>query len=342
MKKLLFLFFIFFGCENGENSANLTKFIEQNATQNSPQTKIFRVFATVSPTTTLLEILYPQGIIGLNNKPNPQDLAFLPGQIATLPALGSFNTMKFEQLVALKPDLIVFSAPPHLKKFTESAFTQPFEKLGIKILVVDFGFENFENSVMAISSALNVQERGQRLIDFYKKQEARLEILRKKVAKKPRIYFAYGIDGLQTHCASKGEVDLAAMIGAENAVKCEQIFVAKDSQPLNFEQVLVLDPEAIFASELGLYKELMNNPSEQWRRVSAVKNKKVFYVPESPSNWLVRPPTVMRIVGYSWAFSKLHPKLLSQSEARQIAQEFFAEFLRPLSDDEYARLEGKR
>ena len=344
---ILLLIFVFLGCENSENSAknaensiNSAKFAEKNATQTSTQTKIFRVFATVSPTTTLLEILYPEGIIGLNHKPNPQDLAFLPEQIASLPALGSFNTMNFEQLVALKPDLIVFSAPPHLKKFTQSAFTEPFEKLGIKTLIVGFGFEDFENSVKAISSALEVQERGQRLVDFYKKQEARLEILRKKVAKKPRIYFAYGIEGLQTHCASKDEVDLAAMIGGENAVKCEQIFVTKDSQPLNFEQVLLLDPEAIFASELGLYKELINSPSEQWRRVSAVRNKRVFYVPERPSNWLVRPPTMMRIVGYSWAFSKLHPDLLGENEARQIAQEFFAEFLRPLSDDEYARLEG--
>ena len=332
--------------KNLENPTNSTKFTKQNLTQNSSQnstqTKIFRVFASVSPTTTLLEVLYPEGIIGLNHKPNPQDLAFLPERIATLPALGSFNTMNFEHLVALKPDLIIFSAPPHLKKFTQSAFTEPFEKLGIKTLIVGFGFEDFENSVKAISSALSVQERGQRLLDFYQRQAARLENLRKKVAKKPRIYFAYGVEGLQTHCASEDEVDLAELIGGQNAVKCEQIFVAKDSQPLNFEQILLLNPEAIFASEKSLYVELTSRPSEQWGRVAAVKNKRVFYVPESPSNWLVRPPTMMRIVGYSWAFSKLHPDLMSEAEAKKIAQEFFAQFLRPLSDEDYERLEGKR
>ena len=93
--------------------------------------------------------------------------------------------------------------------------------------------------------------------------------------------------------------------------------------------------------EIALYKELTSAPNEQWQRVQAIKDKKIYYAPSSPSNWLHRPPSVMRIVGYPWAFSKLHPELLSEDEAKQIAKEFFAEFLRPISDEDYERLEGK-
>ena len=93
--------------------------------------------------------------------------------------------------------------------------------------------------------------------------------------------------------------------------------------------------------EIGLYKELMSKPSTQWARVSAVKNKRIIYAPSSPSNWLTRPPTAMRIIGYPWAFSKIHPDLISEAEVKQIAQEFYAEFLQPLSDEAYERLEAR-
>ena len=317
---------------NGKNEANADNV---NASQNEPQ-GVKRVFATVPPLTALLEILYPQGMIGLNYKPYPEDIEFLPQSVANLPVLGARERINYEAIVAQKPDIIIFAKP------LDKAYTEPYEKLGIKVLGANFDFKDIEENIHLYGENLGVKERADRLLAFYHKTKARLDELRAKVSHKPRIYFALGVEGLQSDCVKAGETDdLATLIGGENVVKCEQITTSKNILPMNYEQIIALNPEAIFVREIALYKELMSAPNEQWQRIQAVKDKKIYYAPSSPSNWLMRPPTIMRILGYPWAFSKLHPELLSEDEVKQIAKEFFAEFLRPISDEDYARLEGK-
>ena len=323
---------------NVNSSTNSQKMLnlELNSSQNSAQKPIIKVFATVPPLTALLEILYPQGMIGLNYKPYPEDIEFLPENVANLPVLGVRDRINYEAIVALKPDIIIFDKP------VDKALSEPYERVGIKVLGADFDFALLENNIRLYGENLGVKERADRLLRFHHKTQSLLAELRKKVQKKPRIYFALGIDGLQSECVKADEInDLATLIGAENVVKCEQITTSKNILPLNYEQIIALNPEAIFVREIALYKELTSAPNEQWQRVQAIKNKKIYYAPSSPSNWLTRPPTVMRIVGYPWAFSKLHPELLSQSKAKALAKEFFAEFLRPISDEDYERLEGR-
>ena len=310
--------------------------LELNSSQNSAQKPTIKVFATVPPLTALLEILYPQGMIGFNYKPYPEDIEFLPENVANLPVLGVRDRINYEAIVALKPDIIIFDKP------VDKALSEPYERVGIKVLGADFDFALLENNIRLYGENLGVKERADRLLRFHHKTQSLLDDLRKKVQKKPKIYFALGIDGLQSECVKADEADdLATLIGAENVVKCEQITTSKNILPLNYEQIIALNPETIFVREIALYKELTSAPNEQWQRVQAIKDKKIYYAPSSPSNWLTRPPTVMRIVGYPWAFSKLHPELLSQSEVKALAKEFFAEFLRPISDEDYERLEGK-
>lgn len=323
---------------NANSSTNSQEMLnlELNSSQNSAQKPIIKVFATVPPLTALLEILYPQGMIGLNYKPYPEDIEFLPENVANLPVLGVRDRINYEAIVALKPDIIIFDKP------VDKALSEPYERVGIKVLGADFDFALLESNIRLYGENLGVKERADRLLRFHHKTQSLLDDLRKKVQKKPKIYFALGVEGLQSECVKADETDdLATLIGAENVVKCEQITTSKNILPLNYEQIIALNPEAIFVREIALYKELMSAPNEQWQRVQAIKDKKIYYAPSSPSNWLTRPPTVMRIVGYPWAFSKLHPELLSDDETRAIAKEFFAEFLRPISDEDYERLEGK-
>lgn len=277
--------------------------LELNSSQNSAQKPTIKVFATVPPLTALLEILYPQGMIGLNYKPYPEDIEFLPENVVNLPVLGVRDRINYEAIVALKPDIIIFDKP------VDKALSEPYERVGIKVLGADFDFALLENNIRLYGENLGVKERADRLLRFHHKTQSLLAELRKKVQKKPKIYFALGIDGLQSECVKADETDdLATLIGAENVVKCEQITTSKNILPLNYEQIIALNPEAIFVREIALYKELMSAPNEQWQRVQAIKDKKIYYAPSSPSNWLTRPPTVMRIVGYPWAFSKLHPR----------------------------------
>ena len=322
LKKIFFIFlaFVFLACDN--------KAIDTKANDSK------RVFAFNPPLTVLLELLYPQGIIGLNYKPYPEDKDFMPENIIDLPVLGIGSRVSFEQIVSLKPDVLIFLDS------TDDTIIKPYEKLGIKTIKA-FDYNLIEENIKLYGNALGVTNRANELIAFYKTQAQRLKELNAKVTNRPKIYFALGFDGLQSQCAKNGDkYDLATIIGGENIIKCEEITTSKHILSLNHELIIKLNPQIIFVREIALYKELKNNPNPQWQRIDAIKNDRIYYAPSSPSNWLLRPPSAMSIIGYPWAFSRVHPELLSHEEAKTIAQDFFARFLRPLSDKDYLRLEA--
>lgn len=321
------------GCGENKQENNASK-----ADNSAQKQKTLRVFGTNPRLTLLLELLYPQGMIGLNYKPYPEDIEFMPENVANLPVLGGLQRLNFEELVKLKPDLVIFL------KNTDNAITEPYEKLGIKTLKVSAEFNEVEETLPVLGKALDVEERANKLLEFHKKHKAHLAELRAKVEKKPRIYFAYGLEGLLSECVSEGQTDdPASLMGASNVIQCPKDMTSpKDGFPVDFERIIAANPDVIFVREIGVYKELMTHPRAEWARLEAVKNKKLFYAPSTPSNWVTRPPTAMRIIGYPWAFARLHPDLLSEDEAKQIAKDFFAEFLRPINDEDYARLEGKK
>lgn len=173
--------------------------LELNSSQNSAQKPIIKVFATVPPLTALLEILYPQGMIGLNYKPYPEDIEFLPENVANLPVLGVRDRINYEAIVALKPDIIIFD------KSVDKALSEPYERVGIKVLGADFDFALLENNIRLYGENLGVKERADRLLRFHHKTQSLLDDLRKKVQKKPKIYFALGIEGLQSECVKADE-----------------------------------------------------------------------------------------------------------------------------------------
>lgn len=151
--------------------------LELNSSQNSAQKPIIKVFATVPPLTALLEILYPQGMIGLNYKPYPEDIEFLPENVANLPVLGVRDRINYEAIVSLKPDIIIFDKP------VDKALSEPYERVGTKVLGADFDFALLENNIRLYGENLGVKERADRLLRFHHKTQSLLEELRKKMQK---------------------------------------------------------------------------------------------------------------------------------------------------------------
>lgn len=293
-----------------------------------------KAFAMMPPLTVLLEILYPQGMIGLNYQPYPEDKEFMPENIANLPVIGmqKGNEPIFEKLVALKPDIIFFN------ENTDKKILDSYRKFGIKTIEVNaFDEAKLSDTIKIYGKALGVESRANELLDFIDTTNAKLAILSTKITHRPKIYFAQGVDGLATQCGkSDDKGDLAYKIGGINAIECD-----KDFANVNFEMLSKVNPEIIFVREIALYKQLRNAPPKQWQGISAIKNKRIYYAPSTPSNWLMKPPSVMQSVGIPFAFAKVHSDILSQEEARAIAQAFFAKFLRNLSDEDYKRISGE-
>lgn len=300
-----------------------------------------RAFGTNPALNVLLELIAPESMVGLSYKPYPEDVEFMPKGVADLPVLGHLgdNSLSFENLVSLKPHIIFFD------KNVADSVIEPYERLGIKaIKLPSFEDTYSEELIYAYMKALQsdelcgekIKQRAQKLLSFVKNTRELLERLRssKNEGDKALVYFAQGFDGLKTECAREDN-DLAALMGARNVFTCTQ----RQAQ-IDIERLIVANPEVIFVREISVYQNLMKSPSPLWEKIDALKNKRVYYAPSTPSNWLMRPPSVMRTLGLLWGFSKIYPKDLSDDEVKSIAQDFFATFLQPLSDETYQRLQG--
>lgn len=330
LKQLILCLTLVFSVNMGILSATQNKSTSVSQNKNSQIT----AFAMMPPLTALLEIIYPQGMIGLNYQPYPEDKEFMPENVAKLPVIGmqKGNEPIFEKLISLKPTVIFFN------EGTDKKILDSYQKFGIKTIEVSaFDETKLNDTIKIYGEALGVENRANELLNFINATNAKIADLSMKIKHRPKIYFAQGVDGLSTQCGKPNDKsDLAYRIGGINAIDC-----GKDFAGVNFEMLMRENPEVIFVREIALYRQLLTNPPKQWQNISAIKNKHIYYTPSTPSNWLMKPPSVMQTIGVPYAFAKVHSNILSEDEAKAIAQEFFEKFLRKLSNKDYKRISGE-
>jgi len=84
------------------------------------------------------------------------------------------------------------------------------------------------------------------------------------------------------------------------------------------------NPDVILVMENVFYKSVFSDP--RWQRIKAVKNKKVYLIPNQPFNWFDRPPSFMRLLGAKWLANILYPERYHANMVKE-TQEFFKLFL---------------
>ena len=88
--------------------------------------------------------------------------------------------------------------------------------------------------------------------------------------------------------------------------------------------MLKWDPEVIISwdSEIrgGAYDDIRTNPA--WSNITAVKDGRVYAMPNLPWAWCDRPPGVNRIIGMEWVCNLLYPDIYDIDIVER-TQEFF-------------------
>ncbi|MCS4516657.1 hypothetical protein JTS98_03245 [Clostridium botulinum] len=59
------------------------------------------------------------------------------------------------------------------------------------------------------------------------------------------------------------------------------------------EQIISWDPDVIVSDS-----NVFNDSS--WKQVSAVKQNKIYMIPNLPFNWFDKPPSINRLIGIRW------------------------------------------
>lgn len=231
----------------------------------------------------------PQRIVSL--KPNITEILFelgagdrvvgvttfcdYPKEAAKLTKVADYTRPFAEQIISLKPDLIITSREESSRKSIEE-----LERLGMKVVIFPFKtIEETISSVRGIADLLGETENG---IFLEEKMRRRAEFLRRKYAvrEKKRILLVWGRKPLIAGGGGTYMDDLLPLVGAENVVPKGSVAYPRWS----LEKVISADPDIIIDMSMGAYdpsEEEKRSAMKFWNRldtVKAVQDGKIYFL----------------------------------------------------------------
>ena len=223
----------------------------------------------------------------------------------------------------LRPELIIDAGTvtPDRAAFAD----QVTQQTGIPYILIDDSFARMPKLLRSIGAILGVGDRRTRDLWLYAEHaiaSQRGRLLIRPANARPHVYYARGADGLTT--ALPGS-PAGESIDAAGAINVASPLGRGTEVAISREQLLGWDPAIIIAEERSFYDALRRNPA--WRRLSAVRNKRVYLEPSNPFGWIEGPSGVNRLIGQYWLSSLFYPDA-TQEDLRTTTCEFYDKFYR--------------
>jgi len=268
-----------------------------------------KVYSASPPDTWLLYAIDPTMLAGRNLPIREQDNRYLHKHMLRLPLIGGTfgeaSTPNMEILLRLDPQLVVVSND---ETSLSLKVNQGMKMLKRPVLEMTLARpSDYPGAFLRMGRILGREERGKKLSDYCRKTLAQAAAFSRSIPdnKKVSVYLAEGVDGLTTECDESRHSELISLAGGANVHRCK----ARDlfgMEKVSLEQVLIYNPEVILTMDKGFYRRVWSD--SRWQRVRAVRNRRVFLIPDQPVKWFDRPPTFMRFIGLKWVMKSLYPK----------------------------------
>ncbi len=333
MKKIIFLCLIItfeLYAQNVKDMLGRTVAIDDNVT---------KIYSSSPIALYSLYAIDKDKIAGLNFPFNKKERKYIDKKICDLPVLGGwFGQGKIpnaEMILKVNPDIIIL--PDNIKQI-EKKMLSIFGDAKITIFYIkSTSLQEIVNSFEYLGKITGKEQRAKELtLDAKKRLEGAQELM--GLEKKPRVYYAQGLTGLETECNNSLHTELINLAGGINVHQCKQKTMY-GKEAINFEQLATYDPDIILVFEKTFYDTIYQ--SAKWETLRAVKNKSIYLIPNEPFNWFDRPPSFMKILGYQWLANILHPEMI-KVDIKQSAKSFYKLYLNiDLNDDEITRILGR-
>jgi iron complex transport system substrate-binding protein len=290
--------------------------------------RLQKVYSASPPTTNLLYAIDPGILAGLNAPLRENEKRYLRKEIQSLPVLGGWfgqaNTPNIEMILKAKPELVV------VQKFG-SAFTSKTNEMIMKSVpapVVSVKLRtifDYPEAILFLGGLLGREARGRELASYAQRTISDMTVFAAATPapKRVSVYYAEGVDGLNTDCDASMHTELINLTGGRNVHHCE----ARDvygMEKVNLEQIMLYDPEVILVMEVSFFNRIFSD--RRWQQIRAVKNKRVYLIPNQPFNWFDRPPSFMRLLGAKWLANLLYPERYRIDIVKE-ARQFYKLFL---------------
>lgn len=291
--------------------------------------KLERIYFTSSLAQVFCFSLAPELLGGTASQFGPEKLKYLPEGIADLPYMGTLSgeSGRIDREMLLKQGIqLIFSiSATTLTEANRSEAETLQETTGIPVVLIDGSFEVISHAYRLLGMCMGREERGEELATYLEDVLARVTASVGDIPEDEKIgvYYAEGSFGLQTEPNTSQHSLVFLRAGARVVADVEE-GPAFGMVDVSMEQVLSWDPDVIIAwSEefRGGAENIIRN-DHNWAQVKAVRDGRVYTMPENPFSWLDRPMAVNRFLGLQWLANMLYPQRYDVDMV-QVAQEFY-------------------
>jgi iron complex transport system substrate-binding protein len=286
---------------------------------------VARVFPAGPPASLVLFAVAPEKMLGWTRAPSPAARAFLPQRYAGLPELGRLtgrgNTVNLENVVRLKPDLVLDVG--NTTQTYVSLADRVAAQTHIPYALVGGRLSDTAAMLRTVGQLVGADERAEILARYAETVFARTRDRLAKIAAAdhPSVYVARGPRGLESAVAGSIGSEAADMVGARNVVAAGT--APRSIVEVSPEQVLGWQPKVVLALDRRFFAAAPADPV--WRQVAAVREKRMYLVPDLPFSWLDEPPSVNRLIGLLWLGKLLYPSHFPE-DLRAEARRFYGLF----------------
>lgn len=267
----------------------------------------------------------------------PEFSRFMP-EITSLPTPGDLISVNIESLLAIHPQ-VVFVA-----NYAPAEMIQQIQSAGIPVVAVSLrkdadGQQDKMNPTMAdeeqayneglkqgirlIADVVGRKPEGEALIKytFTAREKFNAPVANIPDTQKVRVYMAN--PDLMTYGSGKYTGLMMKHAGALNVAAAS----VKGARQVSLEQVLQWNPQVIFVQDRypQVVTEILNDPN--WQGIDAVKNHRVWLMPEYAKAWGYPMPEALAI-GELWMAKKLYPDAYKNVDVDAQAQDYYQNFYR--------------
>ncbi len=231
------------------------------------------------------------------------DFSDFPAEVSALPKIGGTNKYNIEQIVALKPDLVLMAeinTPEQVKSI---------EDLGITVyyLANPKTLEDMYTNLLIVASLTGHEKDAASLIETLKTRVAALDEKLKAVTSRPVVFYELdSTDPAKPYTAGPGTfVDLLIVrAGGANLTTAAGI---KDPYPqVSVEQVVTTDPDKIVLGD-SMWGTTIESVGQRpgWEKLKAVVGQQIFPFDDN----LVSRPGPRLVDGLEALAKLIHPEL---------------------------------
>ncbi|MDD3652603.1 MAG: ABC transporter substrate-binding protein [Desulfotomaculaceae bacterium] len=244
------------------------------------------------------------------------------------------GAINIEELIKADPDLVFIRN----ETAQSEGEIEKLEKSGIPYLVVDYrNIKEQMYTIEMIGKAIGAHEQAKEYNDYY---QHCIDLVQARVAgipEKERVTVYHSVnEATRTDAKDTLPADWLKVAGVNNVSINENLKLLGNKYFASLEQILMWDPEVILANEAGVADYMMTN--RQWSALRAVKNNKVYQMPNGVSRW-GHPGSLETPLAILWTAKTIYPDRFTDLDMVAETKTFYKDYFRyEVSDDEVASI----